>query len=280
MTTLTRQLETDSVPAASTSRTAAALRGELAFTSVAVAVLWVGCLLVGLLGFALPYARPRPPVPPVPPVSVVQVERIKVELAPQPTPLQPVVATPPPSAAPPPLFTLAAPAPATPLVPVAVPSPAVAFALPIEAPARIVELKQAVFVRPVLRAVAPAAAPLAVVRPSAPSVAAPAPAPANAPTSAGPPAVPAVESLTFGLGEGQQPAPGYPFAARRAGQEGTVVVRFSIRPDGTVLDAEASAPSPWGMLNREAVRVVREQWRFKPGPVRLYEVAIRFELTK
>jgi TonB family protein len=89
-----------------------------------------------------------------------------------------------------------------------------------------------------------------------------------------------LQTLTFGEGEGKQPKPVYPPPAVRAGQEGTVVVRFSVGTDGRVLAAETSAPSPWGALNREAVRVVREQWRFQPGPVRLHEVAIRFELKK
>ncbi|NBV24411.1 MAG: energy transducer TonB, partial [Proteobacteria bacterium] len=79
---------------------------------------------------------------------------------------------------------------------------------------------------------------------------------------------------------GNQPAPKYPEAARRSGQEGTVVIRLSVGPDGRVLAAEPSSPSPWGALNREALRVVRENWKFPPGSVRLYDVAIRFELTK
>ena len=89
-----------------------------------------------------------------------------------------------------------------------------------------------------------------------------------------------MQTLTFGDGEGNQPAPRYPDTARRAGQEGTVVIRFSVGADGRVLAAEPSSPSPWGALNREALRVVREQWHFKPGPARLCEVVIRFELKK
>ncbi len=249
---------------------------ELSFVPVTTLVLWAGCLLVGWIGFVLPYSRPRPPAPPAPPV---QAELIKVELSAQPEPPPPAALPPPPDPSqPPPLFAPAAPPQAPQLVAVAAPSPAVAFALPIEAPSRIVEIKQAAFVRP-------APQPVTVVAKAAPT---------NAPTSgsgqpstgAGPAtstgtvAAPAVESLTFGYGDGDQPAPDYPFAARRAGQEGTVVVRFSVGADGRVLAAEPSSPSPWGALNREAVRVVRDQWRFKPGPVRLHEVAIRFELTK
>ena len=89
-----------------------------------------------------------------------------------------------------------------------------------------------------------------------------------------------MQTLTFGAGDGRQPAPAYPESARRAGHEGTVVVRFSVGADGHVLAAEAEKTSPWSALNREAVRVVREQWRFPPGALRQYEVAIRFELQK
>lgn len=256
-------------------------RREPAFAPVFVLVLWMGCLLVGGIGFVQPYARPLPPAPPAP---AVQAELIKVDLTPEPLPPPPVAALlPPDPAVPPPLFAPAAPPQAPQLVPVAQPSPAVAFALPIEAPARIVELKQATFVRPVVQPVAPVTAPVAVARPTpGPVTSAPPapPAPATAPAGPGTAPVPAVESLTFGQGEGRQPAPGYPLSARRAGQEGTVVVRFSIGTNGEVVAAEVSAPSPWSLLNREAVRVVREQWRFKPGPVRLFEVAIRFELKK
>ncbi|MBI5799756.1 MAG: TonB family protein [Verrucomicrobia bacterium] len=237
---------------------------EVAPVGVLTAVLWLGCVGVGALGFALPYARPRPAAQVAPPV---QAELIKVELtrsaAPAPANIALPLANP---MQPPPLFAPATPPQAPQLVAVALPSPAVAFALPIEAPARIVEVNQAAFVRP-----APQPAPVA---------------PSTAPTtgtgqpSPGTAAAPAVQTLTFGDGEGNQPAPRYPDTARRAGQEGTVVIRFSVGADGRVLAAEPSAPSPWGALNREALRVVREQWSFKPGPARLCEVAIRFELKK
>ncbi len=249
----------------------AAALAEPAFTPVVTLVLWLGCLLVGALGFAFPYARPRPPAVTAP---SVQLELLQVELTRAPTPTVASVTAPPSALSqPPPLF---APAPLLPppqLVAVERPSPAVAFAVPIEAPARIVEVKPSTLLRP-----APQTAPVA------PSLA---PSPVSGPgaatgTSSGTAAVaaPAVEALTFGLGEGKQPAPAYPAAARRAGQEGTVVVRFSVGADGRVLAAEASSPAPWAALNHEALRVIREQWHFKPGPVRLHEVAIRFELKK
>ncbi len=243
-----------------------ARRAEPALLPVFTLVVWLGCLTVGVLGVVLPYTRPKPPAP----ATTIQAELIKVEMVNEPAPAPAVVQpVPPESAEPPPLFAPAAPPQAPQLVAVALPSPAVAFALPVEAPARIVEVKQAAFVRP---------APVKQPAPPAP------PGPA-APTTSKQPAVaapvqPPVQTLTYGLGEGRQPAPRYPETARRAGQEGTVIIRFSVGADGRVLAAEPSAPSPWSALNREAVRVVREQWQFQPGPVRLFEVAIRFELRK
>lgn len=233
-------------------------------SSVAVltSVLWLGCFLVGALGFALPYARPHPATPPAP---TLRAELIKVELTSQlaSAPAS-IIQLPPSPPQPPPLSALITP-PLTPqFVAVAQPIPAIAFVLPVEAPVRIVESKQAAFVRP-----APQPATVAPGTGTGQPSVGPAPAPA-----------PPVQTLTYGEGEGRQPAPRYPDSSRRAGQEGTVVVRFSVDADGRVLAAEPSAPSPWGALNREALRVVREQWQFKPGPVRLYEVAIRFELKK
>ena len=237
---------------------------EVSIVTVLATVLWLGCLLVGGLGFVLPYARPRPIAPPAPPLHA-QLVRVELTAAPAPSPL-PVQLSPADAAQPPPLPALAPLPPAPQLVAVARPSAAIAFAQPVEAPARIVAVKPVALVRPAPPAVQPTAPDHAS---ASQGDARPSPAPA-----------PAVQTLTFGQGEGRQPAPQYPDAARRAGHEGTVVVRFNVGQDGRVLAAEPSSPSPWSTLNREALRVVREEWRFPPGPARLFEVAIRFELRK
>jgi protein TonB len=253
-------------PPASDSAATPGRRAELALAPILTLVLWLGCLLVGGLGFVLPYSRPQPP----PPATTIQAELLKVDLSSDPPSAPPAaLPTPPESAEPPPLFAPPTPPQAPQLVAVALPSPAVAFALPVEAPARIVELSQAAFVRP-------APAPVPKAAPPGP----PGPPGSSSQTAGKVSAAPAVQTLTYGQGDGRQPAPRYPESARRAGQEGTVVVRLSVGADGRVLAAEPSAPSPWSALNREAVRVVREQWQFQPGPVRLFEVAIRFELKK
>lgn len=88
------------------------------------------------------------------------------------------------------------------------------------------------------------------------------------------------QTLVLGKGEGRQPAPPYPWEARRQGQEGTVRIRLCVGPDGRVLWAEALESCPWPLLREAALRTVRRAWRFRPGEVRLYEVEIRFELAR
>lgn len=221
-------------------------REAISWWTVLTLVLWTGCLTIGLLGLALPYSRPHPAARQPEPVQaqVLNVE-LASDLAPPPeTPPPPQISQPPPLADP--IIPPAAPA----MIAVAQPSPAIAFALPVEGPARIVEARQAAYLQP-------------------PAQTTP------APRTASP-----VQRLIHGEGEGRQPAPNYPPQALRAGYEGTVTVRFNVGEDGRVLAAEAARPCPWGLLNAAAVRVVRERWRFSAGTVRVYEVAIRFEIQK
>jgi protein TonB len=128
-----------------------------------------------------------------------------------------------------------------PLAAVAPPTATVAFALPTSGPTRTVSAAQAV------------------------------PTP-----SADQNAAPTVERLTYGEGEGQQPAPEYPLEADLAGQRGSVLVRFTVGEDGRVTSAEVIQPCPYPLLNQSAVRTIREEWRFKPGPVRVDEIIIQF----
>jgi len=66
------------------------------------------------------------------------------------------------------------------------------------------------------------------------------------------------------LAAGSMPTPAYPAEARRLGQSGTLVVEFTVDSSGQVISAYAISPSPWPLLNQEAVRTVR-RWRFPPG---------------
>jgi protein TonB len=200
-------------------------------------VLWLGCLLIGGLGFALHYAHPHPPQAQPPPVKVEMLE-VKLTDDSQPTP----------ESSPNPTVTdpLAPPQIPQPIA-VAQPSPAIAFALPVKGPVRVVEARQAAYSQST------------------------APAPATAP---GP------QRLTFGEGEGKQPSPDYPRRAQQEGQEGGVLIRFTVAENGHVTAVEAVEPCRWPLLNQNALRVVKERWRFSPGPVRVYEVLIQFVLTQ
>jgi protein TonB len=234
-------------------------------TSIVTLVLWIGCLAIGICGLKLRYPGARVPQKEAEPAHTelidVQISNDR-RLRPDAGPPAPPDGKQAPKATP--AETVEIPA-LPPLAPVAAPGAAVAFAVPVEGPTRLVEAKQALPRRPADTAAAPA-------RDARPPNAA-APPPTAAPGSA-------PQQLTFGEGEGKQPAPEYPREAVIARQEGTVVVRFTVGTNGRVRKAEASTASSSALLNQAAVRAVRETWRFSPGPVRSYEVSIQFELKE
>lgn len=217
-----------------------------ALPNVLVSVLWTLTFAVGLAGVVFPYARPAPQPAAAAPLEA---QTVHVALTSEPAPV-PGVALPEP-VEPPSLGSAAPPPDAPALVPVAEPS-LVAFALPVEGPVRIVAPKQAAYVAPAKPVELPAARLVA----------------------------PPVQQITYGQGEGRQPAPEYPYRARREGQEGVVKIRFLVGENGRVISAEPSLSSPWPLLNQSALRVVLDRWQFRPGPVRQYEVSIRFQLTR
>lgn len=79
------------------------------------------------------------------------------------------------------------------------------------------------------------------------------------------------------LSAGRMAAPIYPAESRRKGQTGTVLVEFTVDSDGRVISAHAKSPSPWPLLNNEAVRTVR-RWTFPPGGVMKLQRPIIFQL--
>ena len=219
---------------------------EAPFISVLTFVLWTLVCTITVVGVAVPYVRPRAIEKKEMPITA---ETLHVELTSEPLPV--AFAEPAKSPEPPPLSLPIDKVQEVPsLTPVAEPS-VVAFALPVEGPVQIVAAKAAASI-----------APTEVANPAAALPAA------------------AAQQLIYGEGEGKQPAPEYPYRARQEGQEGTVKVRFTVGENGRVLAAEAASPSPWSILNQSAVRVVSERWRFRPGPVRVYEVSIKFQLTR
>jgi protein TonB len=199
----------------------------------------MGCLVVGIVGVLLPYAREHLQAKPPP---VVQAVRLLPPREQAPDVQQPRVGPKIEAAAPPPESP--APAEAPPPMAVAAPNAPVAFAVPVEGPTRIADVKYAV------------------------PVAAPPPAPLQLP----------VHHLTFGVGEGHQPDPEYPQDAILAGEQGTVVVRFTVGDDGRVLSAVVSQPSRWPLLNQAALRAVRDSWRLSRGKTGTYDIPIQFEL--
>ena len=218
---------------------------ESAVVSMLTLVIWVGCLSVGIVGLLLPYTRPHAPAAPPLPVTA---ELLNVELTSEPVPMASPAPRPPNLMQPPPAVPPQVIPPVPPMMSVAAPSPQIAFAMPVPAPARIVPIKDASY--------------------------------RTAETPPVEPALPEAQPLTFGQGEGKQPAPEYPRQALREGQEGVVTVRMNVGEDGRVLAVEASSPSSWPLLNQAALRVVKSRWRFSPGKLRAYEVAIRFQVNR
>ncbi|WP_197703244.1 energy transducer TonB [Sulfurifustis variabilis] len=60
------------------------------------------------------------------------------------------------------------------------------------------------------------------------------------------------------------PPPVYPSLARRLGEEGRVLLRVRVRPDGTSADIAISRSSGFARLDRAALEAVRK-WRFVPA---------------
>lgn len=101
--------------------------------------------------------------------------------------------------------------------------------------------------------------PLVAPAPPAPAVAA-----APAPAVEAAPAPAKVELPSTRAEYLQNPAPNYPPASRRAGEQGKVVVRVLIGTDGTAREAELRQSSGFERLDRAAVDTVRK-WRYVPG---------------
>ncbi len=139
-------------------------------------------------------------------------------------------------------------------------------ALPAPVPARIAEA---------VAELAPQQAPLQaapIAPPVQPAPAAPRPVPE-----------PVLELPRYNAAYLSNPPPAYPFAARRRGIEGTVLVRAEISAGGACLRAELKKSSGNGMLDQAAVDAVKE-WRFVPARrgsqavVAWVEVPITFKL--
>ena len=79
------------------------------------------------------------------------------------------------------------------------------------------------------------------------------------------------------LAAGRMPAPRYPSEARSKGQAGTVLIEFTVDPNGRVSSAHIATPCPWTLLNQEALRAVKN-WKFPPGSAMTFKKPIVFKL--
>jgi protein TonB len=300
-----------------------ALRGTPRQGPGAMAMLSAAVLSLGLHGAALAGAVLLWPASPPVPLPVVAVDLVfppepearQTKTAPAPpslpdaAPLEPPVreaARPAPAHAPLPVPQAVAavatqpaaaePAPAKPAPP-AVPAPdQVAPAqqplppLPAEKPMRIARAAAdalpapAAPKTPVLAPATPGDRPVATktavagpdAAPSAPARRSPASAPAAAPAPLVPPRYAAA-----GLAN---PAPQYPYLARRRGVEGQVVLRVMVGPDGAATSVSVARPSGHRLLD-DAASAAIAKWRFEPArraglPVAAtVDVPVTFRLT-
>lgn len=241
-------LSSTEIPAGRGSRVAAVIRSEEeepSIVQVLTSVLWGGLLIIGGLGFSLPYLRPAvPPAEPEP----LQAQFLAVRLTTEELPVLESVSTESADSSPIVPAVIIQPPTVQPL-PAVEPTPSIAFALPVSRPAPVNPASQPVSSLPAGNTQSLSASGTAV------------------------------QPLTFGRGEGKQPAPEYPMQARREGQEGSVRVRLSVGSDGRVIVAEAVEASQWPMLNDSVLRTIRKRWRFTPGSMRLFEVVIHFKLN-
>lgn len=98
-----------------------------------------------------------------------------------------------------------------------------------------------------------------------PVASAPAPAPAETrPAAATAPAAEPVSQARFDADYLKNPAPAYPPLARRMGEEGKVILRVSVNPQGTADSVEIRTSSGSPRLDEAAQKTVHN-WKFIPA---------------
>lgn len=99
----------------------------------------------------------------------------------------------------------------------------------------------------------------------APAPAAPVAPPAvEAPPAPPAPAAPQVSQARFDADYLRNPPPPYPPLSRRMGEEGKVILRVSVTPQGTAESVEVRTSSGSTRLDESAMKTVR-QWKFIPA---------------
>ncbi len=137
--------------------------------------------------------------------------------------------------------------------------------IPQPSPATVASPKQAQ--QPVVQPVLSSAAADAPVMAAPPVAEAPKPvaaAPASPPAPPRPAAEPVLELPSFHADYLNNPPPAYPFAARRRGIEGNVLVRAEISSEGKCLRVELKKSSGADLLDQAALDAVKS-WRFVPA---------------
>ncbi len=193
----------------------------------------------------LPKPEQPPAVRPEPRRPEARPEPARVETAPTPQPMPPAAPSTAPSRelAPTPLVPPAASAAST-----AAPAPPVPAAVSNAAPPS---------------PPAPRAAAVPTPSPAAPPTSAAPLAPAPVQAAAAPPPTPRVMGT---LRPGSCPRPAYPEISRRLEEEGTVVLRFLVAPDGKVLQAEVEKSSGFRRLD-DAARNGLANCTFEPATI-------------
>jgi len=88
--------------------------------------------------------------------------------------------------------------------------------------------------------------------------------PSPAPAPPAPPAPPRIELPSSDAAYLNNPKPGYPAISKRMGEQGRVVLRVLIGPDGVPQKVEINKSSGFDRLDRQAQESVM-RWRFVPG---------------
>ena len=105
---------------------------------------------------------------------------------------------------------------------------------------------------------------LETTRSEVPAPAAPTAPAVEAPPAPPAPAAPAVSQARFDADYLRNPPPPYPPLSRRMGEEGKVILRVSVNPQGTADAVEVRTSSGSARLDESALKTVRN-WRFIPA---------------
>ena len=81
-----------------------------------------------------------------------------------------------------------------------------------------------------------------------------------------------------GAGDRSTPQPDYPRLALQRGYEGKATINFTVEPSGEISKVELAQSSGFSILDDAALSVIRNRWRFAPGPLRQHFVEIIFQL--